>query len=48
MLPTQRRQVAAALRECQLLSQVQHECIVRVVTFYTAQVHQRQHIVEAT
>ena len=48
LLPSQRRQVASAWRECQLLSRVAHDCIVRVITFYTAQVQQRQHIIEPT
>lgn len=48
LLPTQRKQVAAAWRECQLISRVQHECIVQVVSFYSAQVQQRQHIMKAT
>ena len=47
LLPTQRKQVAAAWRECQLISRVQHECIVQVVSFYSAQVQQRQHIMKA-
>jgi serine/threonine protein kinase len=48
LLPSQRRQVASAWRECQLMSRVNHDCIVRIVTFYTAQVQQRQHIIEPT
>jgi hypothetical protein len=50
LLPDQRRQAAAAYRECQLISALHHECIVRVVTFYTAQVlrRRRRHSVATT
>jgi predicted MFS family arabinose efflux permease len=46
LLPSQRLQLEYACRECQHLSQVHHECIVEVVTFYAAQVRQRQKVVE--
>ncbi|KAI3431697.1 hypothetical protein D9Q98_004742 [Chlorella vulgaris] len=50
LLPDQRRQAAAAYRECQLISALHHECIVQVVTFYTAQVlrRRRRHSVATT
>jgi hypothetical protein len=46
LLPSQSGQVVAAYRECQLLSSVQHDSIVRVLTFYTAQVQRTQRAVE--
>ena len=46
LLPRQRRQIMAAWRECQLLSRINHPSIVRVVTFYTAQVNSRQQATE--
>jgi hypothetical protein len=46
LLPSQRRQVAAAWRECQLMKDIQHDSIVHVLTFYTAHVQQKQRIVE--
>ena len=46
LLPSQRSQVLAAYRECQLLSSVQHDNIVRVFTFYTAKVQRTQRLVE--
>jgi serine/threonine protein kinase len=46
LLPSQQRQLALACRECCMMAGVQHECIVRVATFYAAEVQQRQRIVE--
>ncbi len=43
MLPSQRRQVAAALRECELMSQMEHECVVKLHKFYSAQVRRHRH-----
>ncbi|EFN52748.1 hypothetical protein CHLNCDRAFT_58735 [Chlorella variabilis] len=48
LLPSQRRQLVYACRECQLMSRVQHPSIVRVVTFYAAQVQARPQVVELT
>jgi hypothetical protein len=47
LLPSQRKQVVAAYRECQLLSGLNHECIVRVSTFYTHRLKRQQHILES-
>ncbi|PSC73919.1 Dual specificity phosphatase 12 [Micractinium conductrix] len=46
LLPRQRRQLVAAWRECQLLTSLEDDNIVRVHTFHTAQVHRRQNIIE--
>lgn len=43
MLPSQRRQVATALRECDLMSQMNHECVVKLHKFYSAQVRRHRH-----
>jgi hypothetical protein len=43
MLPSQRRQVAAALRECELMAQMEHKCVVRLHKFYSAQVRRHRH-----
>jgi len=46
LLPNQFKRVEAALRECELLAGLQHESIVHIVTYHTAQVQRRQSIVE--
>ncbi len=46
LLPKQRRQAAAAWRECQLLSTLRHDCVVRTITFHAARVERKSKIVE--
>lgn len=46
LLPQQRRQVAAAWRECRLLGGLQHECIVGVASFHAARVLRKRRVVE--
>ena len=43
LLPSQRRQVAAALHECDLMSGMDHECVVKLHKFYSAQVRRHRH-----
>ncbi|KAL4420274.1 hypothetical protein ABPG77_005614 [Micractinium sp. CCAP 211/92] len=45
--PGQRREAAAAWRECQLLSTLQHDCVVRTITFYAARVERKHSVVES-
>ena len=47
LMPSERHRVAAALRECQLMSRIQHDCITRLVTFYSAQVQQRRQVLQS-
>ncbi|KAL4439989.1 hypothetical protein ABPG75_002990 [Micractinium tetrahymenae] len=46
LLPKQKRQAAAAWRECQLLSRLHHDCVVRTITFHAARVERKSKIVE--
>ena len=47
LLPQQRREAAAAWRECQLLSTLQHDCVVRTITFHAARVERKHSVVES-
>jgi hypothetical protein len=46
LLPSQHRQLALACQECQLMSRLHHDGIVRIITFYSAKVLQRTKVVE--
>ncbi|KAL4439991.1 hypothetical protein ABPG75_002992 [Micractinium tetrahymenae] len=47
LLPKQRREAAAAWRECQLLSTLHHDCVVRTITFHAARVQRKHSVVES-
>lgn len=43
LLPSQRPQMVAALRECELMARMEHECVVRLFKYYSAQVRRHRH-----